>query len=98
MISEYIFFFFSGLIEILNAFYCVLRLIIYIILSVYARSQIGSFHCNMILTGTALSVMIRNYVPTACNDHTLSLCAKKLNAVFIMCLFQDVFVSTNVNV
>lgn len=42
--------------------------------------------------------MIRNYVPAACNGHTLSLCEKKLNAVFIMCLFQDVLVSTHVNV
>lgn len=52
----------------------------------------------VILTGTAVFLMIHYYVPAACNDHTLSLFAKKLNAVFIMCPFQDVFVSTSVTV
>lgn len=52
----------------------------------------------MILTGMAVFLMIRYYIPAACNDHTLSLFAKKLNAVFIMCPFQDVFVSISVTV
>ncbi|KTF90951.1 hypothetical protein cypCar_00028162, partial [Cyprinus carpio] len=34
-------------------------------------------------------------VPAACNDHNLGLFAKKLNAVFIMGLFQDVCMSTS---